>query len=187
MEYSAISPTTYSLRPRSGMSSNIKSVGAWRSFYRKARKYLKLEESKEALLKAEGMTANKKNGPGTMPNSSKRQDKRRGKDKQAKSQKKQRSGPVENRGPPPKYTNYHSLNALLDHIYVMTNKCLYRSLEPMKSERTQRDIKRNCAFHKDVDHIMNRCVALKDEIEKLIRVGHFKEFVDEQHATHREE
>ena len=96
------------------------------------------------------------------------------------------SGLVENRGPPPKYTNYHSLNAPLDHIYVVTDRGLYRSPEPMKSERTRRDIKRNCYFHKDVAHTMDRCVALKDEIERLIRAGHFKVFVD-KHATHREE
>ena len=57
----------------------------------------------------------------------------------------------------------------------------------MKIERTRRDIKRNCAFHKDVGYTTDRCVAIKDEIERLIRAGHFKEFVDEQHITHREE
>ena len=45
-------------------------------FYRKACKYLKLEDSKEALRKAEGATTNKKNNLGTMPDSSKEQDKR---------------------------------------------------------------------------------------------------------------
>ena len=57
----------------------------------------------------------------------------------------------------------------------------------MKNERTRRDIKRNCAFHKDIGHTTDRCVALKDEIERLIRADHFKEFVDEQHAMHSEE
>ena len=45
-------------------------------FYRKAHKYLKLENSKEALRKSKGVVANKKNDPGIAPNSSKRQDKR---------------------------------------------------------------------------------------------------------------
>ena len=57
----------------------------------------------------------------------------------------------------------------------------------MKSERTRRDIKMNYAFHKDVGHTMDKCVALKDEIERLIRAGHFKEFIDEQHVANREE
>ena len=57
-------------------------------FSRKARKYLKLEDSKEALRKAEGAAANKKNNPETAPNNGKGQDKRRGDDKQARSPKK---------------------------------------------------------------------------------------------------
>ena len=94
---------------------------------------------------------------------------------------------MENRSPPPKYTNYHSLNAPLDHIYVVTDRGLYRSIEPLKNKRTRRDIKRNCAFHNDIGQTMDKYVALKDEIERLIRACHFKQFVDEQHATHREE
>ena len=156
-------------------------------FYRKAHKYLKLEDSKEVLHKVKRMVINKKNDPRIMLDNSKGQDKRRGEDKQAKSPKKQRSGPVENRGPPLEYTNYHSLNAPLDHIYAVTDRGLYRSLKPMKSERTRRDVKRNYAFHKDVGHTTNRCVALKNKIERLIRAGHFKEFIDEQHAANREE
>ena len=40
-------------------------------FYRKVRKYMKLEDSKKALHKAEGVATNKKNDPGTMPDGSK--------------------------------------------------------------------------------------------------------------------
>ena len=36
------------------------------AFYRKAYKYLKLEDSNEALRKAEGAVANKKNDPRTV-------------------------------------------------------------------------------------------------------------------------
>ena len=53
----------------------------------------------------------------------------------------------------------------------------------MKNERARRDIKRNCAFHKDIGHTADICVALKDEIERLIRAGHFKEFVDDPQAV----
>ena len=115
-------------------------------FYKKAYKYMKLEDFKEALCKVEGVAANKKNDLGIVLDDNKGQDKRWGEDKWAKSTKKQRSGPVENKGPPPIYTNYHSLNAPLDHIYVVIDRGLYRSTELMKSERARRDIKRNCAF-----------------------------------------
>ena len=60
-------------------------------FYRKACKYLKLEDSKEALHKAEGAAANKKNDPRIVLDNRKGQDKRRGEDKRAKSLKKQRA------------------------------------------------------------------------------------------------
>ena len=55
----------------------------------------------------------------------------------------------------------------------------------MKGDKVCRDIKRNCAFHKDIGHTMDKCVALKDDIERLIRVGHFKEFMDEPQAVNR--
>ena len=57
----------------------------------------------------------------------------------------------------------------------------------MKGDRTRRDRKRNYAFHKDIRHNTDRCVALKDEIEKLIRACQFNKFVDEPQAANREE
>ena len=50
-------------------------------FYRKADKYMKLEDSKEALCKAKGAMSNKKNDPRTVLDDSKGQDKRWGEDK----------------------------------------------------------------------------------------------------------
>ena len=61
-------------------------------FYRKARKYLKLEDSKEALRKIELMKNDKKNDLGARVESQKGQDKRRGEDKRAKSSKKEKNG-----------------------------------------------------------------------------------------------
>ena len=43
-----------------------------------------------------------------------------------KSLKKHWNMPVENKAPLLKYTNYHSLTALMDHIYTVTEKHLYR-------------------------------------------------------------
>ena len=57
----------------------------------------------------------------------------------------------------------------------------------MKGDRVHRDIKRNCTFHKDIGHTTNKCVALKDEMEMLIKAGYFKEFIDEPEAVNREE
>ena len=78
---------------------------------------------------------------------------------------------AENKAPLPKYTNYHSLNALVDHIYAVTDKNLNKKPEAMKSNRSQRDVKKNYGFHKDIWHNTKRSIVLKDEIESLIRVG----------------
>ena len=42
-------------------------------------------------------------------------------------------------------------------------------------------------FNKDIRHSTKKCVALKDEIERLIRARHFKEFLDKPQAANREE
>ena len=105
-------------------------------FYRKASKFLKLEDSKEALHKAEKASANKKNDLGETPDGSKNKDKRKGEDKRAKSPKKQRSGPSKNKGLLLKYTNYHSLIAPFDHIYGVIDGCLYRQPKAMKGDRS---------------------------------------------------
>ena len=121
-------------------------------FYRKICQYLKLEDSKEAMCKIEGTTTSKKNDRWARVNGQKGQDKRRGENKQAKSPKKQKNEPLENKGPLLKYTNYHSLTTPLDYIYAITERNLYRPLKPMKGDRVHRDIKRNCVFHKDIGH-----------------------------------
>ena len=55
----------------------------------------------------------------------------------------------------------------------------------MKGDKVRRDIKRNCTFHKDIGHTTDKCVALKDEIKRLIMASHFKEFMDEPQAVNR--
>ena len=73
--------------------------------------------------------------------------------------------------------------APLDHVCAMTDRNLYRPLEAMKGDKVCRDIKRNYAFHKDIENNTDKCLTLKDGIERLIRVGYFKEFVDEPQAA----
>ena len=73
--------------------------------------------------------------------------------------------------------------ALLDHFYTITDRNLYRPPKPIKRDSVCRDIKSNCAFHKDIGHTMDKCVALKDEIKRLTRAGYFMEFIDEPQAA----
>ena len=43
-----------------------------------------------------------------------------------------------------KYTNYHVVNAPVDHIYVVTDKGLYRKPYVIRNDRWRRDVKKNC-------------------------------------------
>ena len=88
--------------------------------------------------------------------------------------------------PLPKYINYHALNALLDPIYAVTKKSLYKKPDVIRSDKSRRDVRKTCAFHKDIGHNTERCIALKDKIERLIRAGYFKEFLEsEPHVANR--
>ena len=55
---------------------------------------------------------------------------------------------MENKGPLPKYTNYHALTALLDHVYVLTDRNLYRPPEPMKGTGSEERLKETAPFTK---------------------------------------
>ena len=57
----------------------------------------------------------------------------------------------------------------------------------MKGDKVHRDVKRNNTFQKHIGHTTDKCAALKDEIERLIRASYFKEFVDEPQAANIEE
>ena len=57
----------------------------------------------------------------------------------------------------------------------------------MKEDRVCRDIKRICTFHKDLGNTIEKCVSLKDEIERLIKASYFKEFVVEPQVANRDE
>ena len=121
-------------------------------FYKKVSKFLKLENSKEMLHKAQEATTCKKKDQGDKVEQKNGNDNGKAEEKQRKSPKKPRSGLAKNKAPLPKYTNYHALNASLDHISVMTDKNLYRKPDVIKSDRSRRDVRKNCASHKDIEH-----------------------------------
>ena len=41
-------------------------------------------------------------------------------------------------------------------------------------------LKKNYAYHKDIGHNTEKCNALRDEIERLIRARHFREFLENE-------
>ena len=62
----------------------------------------------------------------------------------------------------------------------MTDKNLYAKLDVINSNRSCRDVRKNCAFRKDIRHNTEKCTALMDEIERLIRAEYFKEFLENE-------
>ncbi|RVW97357.1 hypothetical protein CK203_026291 [Vitis vinifera] len=52
-----------------------------------------------------------------------------------------------------------------------------RWLETIKTDPTKRDWSRKCACHKEHDHTMEQCRSLHYLLEKLVRVGHLKQYV----------
>ena len=87
---------------------------------------------------------------------------------------------VDDKAPLPKYTNYYVLNAPQDHIYAVTKKNLFSRLDEIRRNKSRRDVRKNYAYHKDIGHNIVKCNALRDEIERLIRAGHFMEFLENE-------
>ena len=49
---------------------------------------------------------------------------------------------------------------------------MYKRPDSMRGDRSKRNQNKYYRFHKDIGHTMEECIALKDEIEKLIRQGY---------------
>ncbi|KAL0444126.1 UNVERIFIED_CONTAM: hypothetical protein Slati_2135300 [Sesamum latifolium] len=82
-------------------------------------------------------------------------------------------------GPPPDITRYTPLKAPRAEILTIAERQgiiqwplqMRENPKKMKSDRY-------CLFHKDRGHSTKECLHLKDEIEKLIRRGYLKEYVE---------
>ena len=79
-------------------------------FYKKASKFLKLENSKETLRKVQGVSSSKKS------DQMDKAEKRKAEEKRGNNPKKPRRGLANHKVPLPNYKNYHVLNASQDHI-----------------------------------------------------------------------
>ena len=81
-------------------------------------------------------------------------------------------------GRPPRgaYSTYAPLTMPPSRIY---KEIMYSELKdrppPMRSQAKNKD--KFCLYHKDHGHHTNECIHLKDAIEKLIRQGKLRQFV----------
>ena len=55
--------------------------------------------------------------------------------------------------------------------------CVYKQLNSMQGDRSKRNQNKYYQYHRDVGHMMELCIAFKDEIEKLIREGYLQNYV----------
>ncbi|XP_031282424.1 uncharacterized protein LOC116140999 [Pistacia vera] len=68
------------------------------------------------------------------------------------------------------------VSAVLDKLEVAS---LLGEPEPMKNPPSARNSKKYCRYHRDNRHHTDKCRALKQAIEDLIKQGHFKEYIDD--------
>ena len=94
---------------------------------------MKLENSRESLQKEQKASTSKKNDQGEKFEKKKRSEMRRVDEKRGKSPKKSHNGITYHKALQPKYTNYHALNALQDHIYMLSDKNMFKKLDEMRS------------------------------------------------------
>ena len=47
----------------------------------------------------------------------------------------------------------------------------------MRGDRSKRNQNKYCRYHQDIGHTTEECIALKDEIEKLIQEGYLQNYV----------
>lgn len=73
----------------------------------------------------------------------------------------------------------------LTPLYISYEKLLlmicelsdFRWPEPLKTDPTKRDRNKKCAYHKEQGHTMKQCRSLHYLVEKLVKVGHLKQYV----------
>ncbi|CAA0810865.1 Unknown protein, partial [Striga hermonthica] len=89
-----------------------------------------------------------------------------------------------------RFHDYTPLNAKIAEVLMAMEKGIDGKDVTWPRSRlegpTQPKSRRYCRFHKDYDHTTEDCQHLKDEIERLIRAGHLKEFVYQDKRRRKE-
>ncbi|CAA0810386.1 Unknown protein, partial [Striga hermonthica] len=89
-----------------------------------------------------------------------------------------------------RFHDYTPLNAKVAEVLVAMEKRIDEKDVTWPRSRfegpTQPKSRRYCRFHKDYGHTTEDCRHLKDEIERLIRAGHLKEFVYQDKGRKKE-
>ena len=83
------------------------------------------------------------------------------------------------RTPAGRFQQYTPLVAAIDQVFAqVSGRGLLRNPRPLQTDRSKRDATKYCHFHKDIGHDTKDCIQLRDQIERLVRDGHLREFVE---------
>lgn len=63
---------------------------------------------------------------------------------------------------------------------MVLDKSLFQRQDEIQRNRSRRGVRKSCAYYKDIGRRTIKCNALKDEIERLIHVGHLKKFLEDE-------
>ena len=73
-----------------------------------------------------------------------------------------------------KYTNFTNLTRSGEEVFLATEQTgVYKRPTPLQGDRSRRNQKKDCRYHKDVGYTTEECIML-NEIKKLIRDGYLR-------------
>ena len=93
------------------------------------------------------------------------------------------------RPPSSKYTNFTKLTGSHEEDLLATEQTgVFKRPDPLLGDRSKRNQSKYYRYHKDVGHMTEECVMLKDEIEKLIGNGYLyvRDKRDRSHSDQNE-
>ena len=63
---------------------------------------------------------------------------------------------------------------------VVEQTGIFKRLDSLRGDRSKRNQNKYCQFHKDIGHTTEECITLKDEIEKIIRLGYLQDYINDR-------
>ena len=147
-------------------------------FYRRADKIMRLETTREAVLAGRSTLAEVSREivptrKSQSTNKDKDNKKRKNGDRQRSPdahQKKAKSPDQRvTRPSSSKYNNFTDLMRSREDVFLATEHTgVYKQSDTIRGDRSKRNQNKYCRYHQDVGHTIEECIALKDEIEKLL-------------------
>ncbi|CAA0830960.1 Unknown protein, partial [Striga hermonthica] len=145
---------------------------------RRCRKYINLEETEAEFAKLEELGRGESRKEKAVSPKRKASPRREGRAKQDRGREYRRKDRPISGGK--RFHDYTPLNAKVAEVLMAMEKGIDGKDVTWPRSRfegpTQPKSRRYCRFHKDYGHTTKDCRHLKDEIERLIRAGHLKEF-----------